>query len=76
MIISQEGRLFNFDIVNPLSKSNAGRGKRPNFVFWVVHLLVGGWQWHGAKFCLVPAKISPNEFDGMQEEFRISSFCS
>ena len=44
MIVSQEGRLFKFDIVKPLSKSNGGRSRRPNFVFWVAGsaLLVSG----------------------------------
>ena len=39
------GLFFNFDIVNPLSKSNAGRGRRPNFVFQVVEsvLFFSGW---------------------------------
>ena len=45
VILSREGRLFNFDIVNSLWKSNGGRGKRPNFVFWVVRsvLFVSRW---------------------------------
>ena len=32
-IVSQEGKLINFDIVNPLSKSNGGRERMSNFVF-------------------------------------------
>ena len=28
------GETPNFDIVNPLSKRNGGRDRRPNFVFW------------------------------------------
>ena len=79
MIVPWEGRLFNFDIVNPLSKSNAGRGRRLNFVFWVVGSLLfvsaGGWRWHGVKSCLGPAEVSPNVFGRTQDEFRISSFC-
>ena len=45
MIVSQEGKLINFDIVNPLSKSNRGRGRMSNFVFWRVGsvLFVSGW---------------------------------
>ena len=45
MIVSREGRFFNFDIVNPLWKSNGGRGRRPNFVFFVVGsvLFVSSW---------------------------------
>ena len=30
-IVSQEGKLINFDIVNPLSKSNGGRGRMFTF---------------------------------------------
>ena len=78
VIVSWEEWLFDFDIVNPLSKSNVGRGRKPNFVFgWlgVFYLLAGGWWWHGAKSCLGPAEIWPNLFGGMQDEFRISSFC-
>ena len=49
MSVSQEGRLFKFDIVKPLSKSNGARGRRPNFVFWVTGsvLFVSGWAFNG-----------------------------
>ena len=68
-IVSQEGKLINFDIVNPLLKSNGGRGRMSNFVFlgWglgVCYLLAGGWRWQGAKSCLGPAKIQGNVFGG------------
>ena len=45
VIVSQDGRLSKFDIVNPLSKSNRGRDRRPTFVFWVAGsvLFVSGW---------------------------------
>ena len=45
VIISRESRLFNFDIVNLLWKSNGGRGRRGNFVFSVIEsvLFVSGW---------------------------------
>ena len=45
VIISQEGRLINFDIVKSLSKSNGGRGRMPNFVIWRAGsvLFVSGW---------------------------------
>ena len=45
VIVSQEGRLFKFGIVKPLSKSYEGRCKRPNFVFWVAGsvLFVSRW---------------------------------
>ena len=54
-IVSQEGKLINFDIVNPLAKSNAGRGRMSNFVFWGAGspLFVNGWrwwQWHEVLF--------------------------
>ena len=79
MIVSRAGRLFNFDIVNPLSISNAGKERRPDFVFWAVGSVLfacaGGWRWYGAKSCLGLAEILPNVFGGMQDEFRISSFC-
>ena len=32
VIISQEEKLINFDLVNPLSKSSGGRGRMSNFV--------------------------------------------
>ena len=46
--------------MNPLSKSNKGRGRISNFVFWGAGsaLIVSGlWQWHEAKSCLGPAGI-------------------
>ena len=45
VIVSQEGRYFKSDIVKPPSKSNRGRGRRPNFVFWVAGsvLFVSRW---------------------------------
>ena len=44
-IVSQEAKFINFDIVNPLSKSNGGRGRMSNFVFWGAGsvLFVSGW---------------------------------
>ena len=67
-IVSQQGKLINFDILNPLSKSNGGRGRMSNFIFWrglgVCYLLAGGWQWHGAKSFLGPAEIQSNVFGG------------
>ena len=32
-VVFQEGKLISFDIVNPLSKSNGGRGRMSNFAF-------------------------------------------
>ena len=44
-IVSQEGRIFNFDIIKPLSKSNGGGGRMPDFVFGRAGnlLFVSGW---------------------------------
>ena len=44
-IASQEGKLINFDIVNPLSKINGGRGRMSNFIFGGAGsaLFVSGW---------------------------------
>ena len=46
MIVSQEGRLFNFDIVNPLSKGNRDKDRRPGFVFLVAGsvLFISAWR--------------------------------
>ena len=45
MIVFREERLFTFDVMNSLSKSNGGRERRPNFVFCMVVsvLFVSGW---------------------------------
>ena len=45
VIVSQKGKLINFDIVDPLSKNNGGRGRMSNFVFWGAGsvLFVSGW---------------------------------
>ena len=66
MIVSREERLFDFDIVNPLSKSNAGRGRRPNFVFLV------GWE------CFICQSVGG---DGMEQilvqgQLRFHLMCS
>ena len=54
--------LFNFDIVNLLLKTNGGRGRRPNFVIFVVWsaLIVGGWVVvaRSRKSCLRPPEIT------------------
>ena len=45
-IVFREGRLFNFDIVNPLSKSNEGEAEALFLLFvWlgVLYLSVTGW---------------------------------
>ena len=45
-IVFREGRLINFDIVNPLSKSNEGETEDLFLLFvWlgVLYLLAAGW---------------------------------
>ena len=52
---------FNPDIENLLLKINLGRGRRPNFVIFVVWsaLIVGGWVMVpcSKKYCLGSAEI-------------------
>ena len=65
-IFSREEKIFSFNSVNPLSKSNWGRERRPNFVTRVVgsFFFVGGWVvmvWSKNSY-LGPAEISPNVF--------------
>ena len=49
--------------MNLLLKNNGGRGRKPNFVIFVVWsaLSVDGWVGVGLgkEFCLEPAEISP-----------------
>ena len=44
-IASQERKLINFDNVNPLPKSNVGRGRMSNFVFWSAESVLFFREW-------------------------------
>ena len=70
MNVSQEGRLFNFFILNPLSKSNGAETEDQILFFgWlgVFFLLADGWRWDGVKSRIKPAEISPNVFGKKHE---------
>ena len=60
MTVSQEGKLINFDIVNPLLKINGGRGRMYNFVFWKTGSVLFASEWVAIawrKACVMPAEI-------------------
>ena len=58
VIVTPKQQLFNFDIVNPSSKSNAGGARRPNFVFWVVRSVLFVSEWVAMAWSKVLFKAS------------------